>query len=58
VVTQFFHITRSRYALQRAGIDTVYSAHASYFEARDVYSLAREVIALPVYWIATAKQSA
>jgi vancomycin permeability regulator SanA len=58
VVTQFFHITRSRYALQRAGIDTVYSAHASYFEARDVYSLAREVIALPVYWIATARQSA
>jgi len=50
VVTQFFHLTRSRYALQRAGVATVYTAHADYFEARDVYSLARELIALPVYW--------
>jgi vancomycin permeability regulator SanA len=52
VVTQFFHVTRSRYALRRAGVDTVYAAHASYFEARDVYSLARELIALPTYWFA------
>jgi vancomycin permeability regulator SanA len=51
VVTQFFHITRSRYALQHAGVDTVYSAHANYFEPRDLYSLARELVALPVYWI-------
>lgn len=50
VVTQFFHLTRSRYALRRAGIDTVYTAHANYFEARDAYSLARELAALPVYW--------
>lgn len=52
VVTQFFHLTRSRYALGRAGIDTVYTAHADYFEARDAYSLARELAALPAYWLA------
>lgn len=50
VVTQFFHLTRSRYALQRAGVDPVYTAHANYFEARDAYSLARELAALPAYW--------
>ena len=50
VVTQFFHLTRSRYALQHAGVATVYTAHANYFEARDAYSLARELAALPVYW--------
>ncbi|TDR76698.1 YdcF family protein [Paludibacterium purpuratum] len=52
VITQFFHITRSRYALHRAGIETVRTAHANYFEARDLYSMARELIALPVYWLA------
>lgn len=51
VVTQFFHVPRSRYALHHAGVETVYSAHANYFEARDLYSLAREMIALPAYWI-------
>jgi vancomycin permeability regulator SanA len=51
VVTQYFHILRSRYALQQAGIRTVHTAHAHYFDTRDVYSTAREVIALPVYWL-------
>ena len=53
VVTQFFHITRSRYALQRAGVATVRTAHAQYFDARDVYSMARELVALPAYWLKT-----
>jgi vancomycin permeability regulator SanA len=51
VVTQFFHVSRSRYALHRAGVETVSSAHANYFEARDLYSLGREMFALPAYWI-------
>lgn len=51
VVTQYFHIARSRYALQRAGIKTVHAAHAHYFDARDLYSTAREVVALPAYWL-------
>ena len=51
VVTQFFHVSRSRYALRRAGIEKVGSVHATYFEARDLYSLAREIVALPAYWI-------
>ncbi|MBD5804412.1 vancomycin high temperature exclusion protein [Azoarcus sp. Aa7] len=51
VVTQYFHITRSRYALHRAGIETVRTAHPHYFEARDLYSTARELVALPAYWL-------
>lgn len=52
VVTQYFHVTRTRYALHRAGIATVRTAHAHYFEARDLYSTARELVALPAYWLA------
>lgn len=51
VVTQFFHITRSRYALRQAGVGTIHTAHAAYFDARDVYSTARELVALPAYWL-------
>lgn len=42
LVSQFFHITRSRRLLQQAGVLTVRSAHADYFEWRDVYSTLRE----------------
>jgi vancomycin permeability regulator SanA len=44
VVSQYFHIPRSRLALQRFGITTVYSAHPSFFELRDIYSAPRELI--------------
>lgn len=42
VVSQYFHIPRSRLALHRFGISTVYSAHARIFELRDIYSSFRE----------------
>lgn len=51
VVTQYFHVTRSRYALHRAGIVAVHAAHPRYFEPRDLYSIARELVALPAYWL-------
>jgi vancomycin permeability regulator SanA len=44
VVSQYFHVPRSRMALKRFGIPTVYSAHAYFFEARDLYSAPREVL--------------
>lgn len=50
VITQYFHIPRSRLALSRAGIDPVYSAHARYFELRDIYSIVREVIGCLAYF--------
>lgn len=49
VVSQFFHLTRAALAFRQAGVAPVYTAHAEYFELRDVYSVAREVPALASY---------
>lgn len=42
VVSQFFHISRCKLALRKAGVEDVSGAHAYYFEVRDFYSLFRE----------------
>jgi len=44
VVSQYFHIPRVRMALKRFGISEVYSAHARFFELRDIYSSPRELL--------------
>lgn len=49
VITQYFHISRSKLALKKFGIPTVYSAHAQYFEGRDLYSIPREVVGMVKY---------
>jgi len=49
VVTQYFHVPRMRLALERSGVTPVFSAHARYFELRDVYSIAREVVGYGAY---------
>jgi vancomycin permeability regulator SanA len=49
VVSQYFHVPRMRLALKRSGITPVFSAHAKYFELRDVYSIAREVVGYGAY---------
>jgi vancomycin permeability regulator SanA len=49
VITQYFHVPRSRLALSKFGISPVYNAHPSYFEMRDIYSLVREVPAYVIY---------
>lgn len=43
IVSQYFHVPRSRLALQRFGFSTVHSAHANYVELRDLYSAPREL---------------
>jgi vancomycin permeability regulator SanA len=49
VISQYFHIPRTRLAVESYGVSPVYSAHADYFELRDVYSIAREVIGYGAY---------
>ncbi|HEX8772970.1 MAG TPA: YdcF family protein [Pyrinomonadaceae bacterium] len=49
VISQYFHISRMRLAVKRSGITPVFSSHARYFEFRDVYSIAREVIGYGAY---------
>ncbi|MBW9090680.1 YdcF family protein [Rhizobium wenxiniae] len=51
-ISQYFHLTRSRMAFRDAGIAQVGTAHARYFEGRDLYSIAREIPALAKYWLA------
>jgi vancomycin permeability regulator SanA len=51
VVTQYFHVARATLACRRAGIEVVGAVAPRYFEPRDVYSLAREVVAFPVYYL-------
>lgn len=43
VVSQYFHIPRTKLAFAQEGIPGVGSAHPDYFELRDLYSVAREV---------------
>jgi vancomycin permeability regulator SanA len=49
VVTQYFHIARATLACEQQGIDVTGAAIAPLVERRDAYSLARELVALPVY---------
>jgi vancomycin permeability regulator SanA len=49
VVTQYFHVARATWACRRAGIDVVGASVPYWFEPRDLYSLVREVVALPAY---------
>jgi uncharacterized SAM-binding protein YcdF (DUF218 family) len=46
VITQYFHVPRSKLALSKLGVSPIFNAHPRYFEARDIYSNARE---LPAY---------
>lgn len=49
VVTQHVHVARSKVALRPCGVATVHGAHARYFETRDLYSTAREVVGFVAY---------
>ncbi|MEZ5329741.1 MAG: YdcF family protein [Verrucomicrobiales bacterium] len=49
VVTQYFHVPRSVLALQKLGVRKIFTAHAHYFEWRDIYSTLREVPAYVKY---------
>ena len=53
VATQYFHVARSRLALERAGLTVAGHVHAEYFELRDLYSLAREVLGVVAHYAGT-----
>lgn len=42
IVSQYFHLPRSRLALEHFGVKTIYAVSANYFEINDIYSLFRE----------------
>ncbi|MBS1102557.1 YdcF family protein [Gluconobacter sp. Dm-62] len=49
VVTQWFHVLRSEWALRRAGVTQVSGAAPSRFRATELWYLFRDSVALPVY---------
>lgn len=49
VISQYFHIPRTCLALKQFGVLFIYSAHAEFFEVRDIYSTAREVVGYGSY---------
>lgn len=51
VVTQYFHIPRSRLALRRFQIAEIHSAHARIYEVRDTYSALRESFGYLAYLV-------
>lgn len=48
-VTQYFHVPRTMLALKRQGVAQVGGASPRFFEARDLYSILRELPALAWY---------
>jgi uncharacterized SAM-binding protein YcdF (DUF218 family) len=56
VITQFYHVPRSKLALSKFGISPIYHAHARYFEARDIYSIMREIPAYLSYLLRPAQE--
>lgn len=52
IVSQYFHLTRSRLAFKRCNIAPVYTAPAEYSEWRDIYSTVREVVGFYYYLLA------
>lgn len=48
-VSQYFHLLRTKMILQRSGINSVYYAHANFYEIRDLYSIIREMAGIVTY---------
>ncbi len=51
IISQYYHITRSKLAFSKIGLSDVTHAHARYFELRDLYSVFREFFAFYKYLI-------
>lgn len=57
VITQYFHIPRTKLALSKFGVSRQFHAHPRFFEARDVYSILREMPAYVAYLCRRPNQS-
>lgn len=49
VVSQYYHLTRTKMLFRKAGMKNISSCAPRYFEVRDFYSLMREFVAF--YWV-------
>lgn len=51
VATQYFHVPRTKLALERYGVEVTGTSYARYFEMRDFYSTLRETAAYVAYYV-------
>ncbi|WP_414500055.1 YdcF family protein [Zymobacter sp. IVIA_12111.31 C1] len=51
VVSEYFHVPRTRLAFAQQGIHDVHYARAGYPLPRDLLAIARETVGLPLYWL-------
>jgi vancomycin permeability regulator SanA len=51
VVSQYFHVARSRLALEQEGFVSVGTASPTYFELQDLYALPRDAIGYVAYLV-------
>jgi vancomycin permeability regulator SanA len=52
VITQYFHVSRTKLAFRKMDLKAVHAAHAQFFEFRDMYSIVREFPAYYKYLLA------
>ncbi len=50
IISQYFHISRTRLALTRCGVSAPGGAHADYWSWWDFYSVPREAVGYVSYW--------
>ena len=56
-VSQYYHVTRTKLALRKFGVRSVYGAHARMGpELRDPYSLLREIVGYYYYLVRSYPQ--
>lgn len=51
IVSEYFHVPRTRLAFAQQGIQNIGYAPAGYPLPRDLLAIARETIGLPLYWL-------
>ncbi|TGM52556.1 YdcF family protein [Leptospira vanthielii] len=55
IISQYYHLPRAKFLLKKAGFLNVKTTYARYIEIRDLYSIFRETIALPLVVMARSQ---
>ncbi len=51
IVSQYYHVSRTKLAFQKVGVEKTFGIHCNYFEIRDIYSILREFFGYYKYLI-------
>lgn len=51
VISQYYHMYRSKMILKKLGLKNIYRAHSDFYELRDIIVIGRELMAILKYFI-------